>query len=175
MRAESWLSRMGDLLAQLRTQDFGYPVGPNVILPPQPESIVQQSLLESGLERASSIRDFYLCCDGLSLPDVHNGYFIKQVTSLPVAEAESEPQELQGPISGRILVVGSTGGGGLFACHRRTIAVFYLPPGPLHLGVYDSGRAGVRQVAADWDSFLDVLLGDVEAFVTNRQDHRFTA
>ncbi len=119
------------------------------------------------------LRALYACCDGVSLPDVHVGYFVKSVTNLGVVNRSSEPLELAGSFAGKVLSIGSTGGGGLFVLRRLSGEVLHLAPGPLHNGVYNGFRGKVKRVSASLFGFLDCLMADLKAFVEADTSHSF--
>jgi hypothetical protein len=171
----AWTALLKSLLEQLRQMDFGYPLGANVIRSPQSISLVDECLESVELHEHGSIHDFYSACDGISLPDVHVGYFVKPVAELPRVRLQSEPIEVVGETSGRIVVFGSTGGGGLFALRRGLWDVLYLAPGRMESGTYFSAEGQVGIVASDFLGFLVRLLDDVKAFVTGERNHVFIA
>lgn len=170
MAAQSWLKHVRHLLMEMKVIDFGYPLGTNTVLSPQPSGKVDETLAIIGLSSAPW-REFYSCCDGLCLPDVHVGYFVKPLATLLVSRRDSDPSELAGLVNARVLTFGSTGGGGLFVLRLPGEDVLYLPPGPLHNGVYDSSNGQVSVLAPDFPTFLDVLLKDIEAFVRSKPHH----
>jgi hypothetical protein len=171
MSARSWLQRVQGLLDELKGIDFGYPLGVNSILAPPTPGALDERLVSAGLESIGPVREFYSCCDGISLPDVHIGYFIKPSAKLPASRPDSEPNTITGPIAGKVVTIGSTGGGDLFALRLPESDVLYLPPGPLRDGTYDDSGANVRRLAPDFCAFLELLLGDIEAFVKDESHH----
>lgn len=171
MALRSWFQQAQQFLEELKGIDFGYPLGTNTFLAPQPSRMVEETLAAVGLRSDAPFVEFYSRCDGLSLPDVHVGYFIKPLAKLLADRPDSEPSELIGPFAGKVLSLGSTGGGGLFVLHFPEKDVLYLPPGPLHNGVYDGSEGHVKRLAPDFPSFLSLLLADIEAFVKDKPHH----
>lgn len=161
----SRLPTMQQLLAEMKTIDFGYPLGDNVVASPQDPVIVKERLAAIGGDAVAAFQSFYACCDGLSLPDVRNGYFIQSIAKLGVSRPDSDPNEVIGEFAGAVLAFGSMGNGGLFVVRRIESDVLYLPPGPLHDGVYDGRQTQVKRLAPDLNTFLGLLLDDVKAFV----------
>lgn len=159
------LSAMKHLLAEMKAIDFGYPLGDNVVASPQDPVIAKERLAAIGGDAVAAFQSFYACCDGLSLPDVRNGYFIKSIAKLGVSRPDSDPKEVIGEFAGAVLAFGSMGNGGLFVVRRIESDVLYLPPGPLHDGVYDGRQTQVKRLAPDLNTFLGLLLDDVKAFV----------
>jgi hypothetical protein len=173
MAVPDWIGEVTHYLGELRNIDLGYPLGSNVVLPPQEPSFVQAALLEVGLERFPDVAAFYSQCDGISWPDVHVGYFLKPIDRVVDFNPESEPRLVTGAFSDNVITLGSTGGGGLFVLRLVSGGVLYLPPGRLHAGVYDGAAAEVREVSAGFSQFLKVLLEDLVAFVRDSSGHQF--
>lgn len=173
MEIGAWKQAVNRLLAELPNIDFGYPLGVNRLLPPRKQSDVELALRRAGLFEVDSVREFYLNCDGLSLPDIHVGYFIKSADSLPDSAPESEPNTLLGRFAGSAMTLGSTGGGELFVIQPPSNRILLLPLGPLHCGVYDGNETGVRQIAVTFERFLGLLLEDIRAFVEDHPNHTF--
>lgn len=171
MAVQSWFERVQQLLEEMKGIDFGYPLGTNTAFAPQPSRMVDATLAAVGLRSDARLREFYSSCDGLSMPDVHVGYFIKPLAKLLATRPDSEPGELIGQFTGKVLSLGSTGGGGLFVLRLPEHDVLYLPPGPLHNGVYDGSEGQIKRLAPDFASFLGLLLADIEAFVKDKPHH----
>jgi hypothetical protein len=164
---------MRALLHRLKKVDLGYPLGANEVLPPSDSYTVHHAL---GIARAGGLdelRAFYASCDGVSLPDVHVGYFIKPVTKLGNVDPSSEPLRITGEYAGEVLPLGSDGGGGLFVLRRAAKGVLHLTPGPLERGVYDGKRGKVTLISGTLFAFLDRLALDLQAVVENQTRHRF--
>lgn len=170
---ETWVRSVQELLYRLKDLDFGYPLGPNELLPPQDTDTVENGLLLAQASNLSNLKEFYSNCDGVVLPDIHVGYFIKSVTKLGIVDPSSEPFEVSGRFTGTVLCFGSTGGGGLFVLRKITYEVLHFAPGPLDNGMYDGDRGRVKLVAPTFDGFLDCLAADIRAFVNNETCHRF--
>jgi hypothetical protein len=173
MNAAIWVTNLRSLLEMLRHIDLGYPMGINELFDPKPRLAVNERLSDLGLHRVAGLVQFYSNCDGVSLPDVHTGYFIKPIGQLTVSRPESEPTSINGQFAGDVQTIGSTGGGGLFVLRKKEQDILYLPPGPISRGVYDGTRACPKQIARHFDSFLDMLLGDLSAFVENTPNHTY--
>jgi hypothetical protein len=65
-------------LKAMAAHNFGYPIGTNEVRHPCPTIPTQ-------------LFAFYQCCDGLSLPDVHIGYFIDLAERVITAQRRGEP------------------------------------------------------------------------------------
>ena len=136
----------------------------------------QPSLSRSKIAEAgdlAELRAFYFNCDGVSLADVHVGYFIKSVTKLRVVDTSSEPVEITGEFAGKVVSFGSTGGGGLFVLRMVSGDILHLAPGPLENGIYDGSRGKVKRLSGSFFGYLECLKDDVQAFVDNQSRHRF--
>jgi hypothetical protein len=170
---KTWKERLQYLLNQLDTIDLGYPVGENEVSQPLDNITVEERLRHAGAAEFDELREFYAHFDGLSLPDIHIGYFIKSVTQLGDLNLSSEPVRINGEYSDDILPFGSTGGGGLFVLRKATRDVLHLRPGLLEDGLYDATRGRADLIADSFFEFLDFLLADVQAFIENQTGHRF--
>jgi hypothetical protein len=165
------LRRLATILDELAVIDFGYPPGENTISPPRPEAIAL--LAEAGLAGVEGLADLYSACDGISMPDVHTGYFIKPLLRVLNHDSSSEPLTILLETEIPVIPLGSTGGGSLFVAERQGGRVLHLPPGPLHRGCYDGRQTNVRVVAEGISHFLDLVIEDAEAFVRDEQGHRY--
>jgi hypothetical protein len=168
-----WIKNVQDLVGRLKGLDFGYPLGINDIFPPQGANVIDKGLKDAGAWDFDELRTFYGNCDGISLPDVHVGYFIKSITKLCVMDTSSEPVKITGEFAGDVVSFGSTGGGGLFVLSKVSGDVLHLAPGPLDNGIYDGNRGRVKQISGSFFEFLERLNADIQAFVENDAGHRF--
>jgi hypothetical protein len=155
----------------LATFDFGYPLGENTVFPPKPAAA--EALAEAGLDRISGLSDLYSACDGISMPDVHNGYFIKPLRKVLGYDLTSEPKTVLLDNEIPVLSIGSTGGGSLFVVDREGGRVLLLPPGSLRDGRYDGRHTKVEVVAQNIPLFLDRLIDDAAAFVRDEHGHQY--
>ena len=169
----AWIRNVQDLLGRLKDLDFGYPLGANDVLAPQQSSVVEHGLRVAHACDFEDLRAFYTNCDGVSLPDVHVGYFIKSVTKLGIVDLSSEPVEIKGEFAGKALSFDSTGGGGLFVLRRLSRDVLHLASCPLDNGICDGSRGRVKYISASFFGFLDCLMADIQAFVENQRSHSF--
>ncbi len=71
-----------ELHIALLTSYLGYPFGENVVFPPAPLADMEMSLEHAELGDHPALREFYSASNGLSLPDVHVGYFLERVNDL---------------------------------------------------------------------------------------------
>lgn len=148
-------------LAEIARQDFGYPLGTNEVRPPE-------GALPSALP--SALHELYGACDGLSMPDVHVGYFVDRAARAAAAAQRGEPTELaKSPVH----VFGSDGGGGRFALGTHDGAVYYLPSSGAVRGVefIADASAPVQKLAPDVGAFLARLAADVHAFAEDDRAH----
>lgn len=171
MSIHEQISNLESILRELAAIDFGYPLGDNLVAPPGEQA--NYALAEAGLDGISGLLDLYSSCNGISMPDVHNGYFIKPLHKLLEYKPASEPRTVLLDAELEVIPLGSTGGGDLFVVERKSGRVLLLPPGPLHDGLYDGRQTNVKVVAEGIPQFLDELICDVEAFVHDKQGHRY--
>src|SRR5262245_50128178 len=78
---EAQLIQLQNLLEKLKEIDFGYPIGTNVIKPPSRDLETRDGLHGVGVLQ-DQLFEFYSSCDGISMPDVHAGYFLKSLDEL---------------------------------------------------------------------------------------------
>lgn len=119
------------------------------------------------------LAQLYSQCDGVSLPDIHSGYFVHPLQRLGLSHPKSEPTKVTGQFTGDVDVFGSTGNGGLFVLRKGINDVLYLPPGAFYDGLYDGTQSKVKRVATDFPSFLEHFLTDVSAFVNDTPGHKY--
>jgi hypothetical protein len=150
-------------------------MGEHLIRPPaDPEGI--QALTQEIPSLPEDLVDLYRLADGLSLPDVHVGYFVHPVAAVIRGAASGEPRSLEGMDHAQVLVFGSDGGGGRFALRLDTGAVLHLSSsGAVQTGVFDAVRHPPRVVAKDLAGFLDRLAEDVDAFIEGKDSWSFMA
>jgi hypothetical protein len=165
------MRRLDSILHELTAIDFGYPLGENTIIPPRLGAT--DALAKTGLTKVRGLLDLYSACDGISMPDVHTGYFIKPLRKVLEYDPASEPRTVLLETEIQVLPIGSTGGGDLFVVERESGRVLILPPGPLHEGRYDGRHTKVRVIAEDISRFLDRLLDDAAAFVRDERGHQY--
>lgn len=112
-----------------------------------------------------ALASFYSEVGEVSLPDIHNGYFIHPAERLPVAADWGLPTRVDVGSVGHVSTFGSDGGGGLFCLAHGSEAVYYLPPGQIVEGVYGGGLGRPKRIAPDFATFLRLLLDAVRQFV----------
>lgn len=162
---KQWATSLRKLLRESTAQDFGYPLGVNEIHPPAAET--------SGLP--GGLCALYAVCDGLSLPDVHAGYFIDNADRVKSGASRGEPTTVSEFPQTHVVVFGSDGGGGRFALEQEAGVVLYLPPGGMvkDCAFIQDPQVHVRRIADSMLEFLYRLRDDVEAFSTQREGHRY--
>jgi hypothetical protein len=163
---EHWKAALLVAIAQLesRAEDLvGYPIdaGENYVA-----SSVPADLESVGIELPIALEAFYSKIGEVSLPDMHIGYFIHAVTTILESAERSLPTRIESSLTADVVTFGSDGGGGLFALDVAYGRVYFLPSGAIEDGVYRGGLDAVRPIAESLESFLDVLLHNVEAFVS---------
>ena len=170
----TWASRLSNLLRELHSIDFGYPLGCNVVRACE-GSEVEAVLRSEGLDAIPGLQAFYRICDGVNCPDVHNGYFLKSLTDLVEGVRDREPLTIGGCLEGSIAVVGSTGGGGRFAIYCPNGSVLLLGCGLVQDRVFHAVPESVKVMAPSFGEFLERLLLDVEAFVVDTPGYHYMA
>lgn len=163
---EDWASMFLSELAALKSIDLGYPQGSNEVRPP---------LKRLPSEIPDALKALYSEFDGLSMPDVHVGYFIDPASRVVSASERGEPEHMANSNNCRFRVFGSDGGGGRFVVEILNGAVLYLPSSGLvrDKGFYPVPESPVRHLSASVNGFLRLLFNDVHAFVCDDRDHRY--
>lgn len=161
----AWSDSIRALLVEMAAQDFGYPLGVNEVRP----HAAEHDALPAGLV------ELYAAFDGLSLPDVHVGYFIDPARRVASAAQRGEPTRISGAYPRTIHIFGSDGGGGRFAFDIENQAVYYLPSsGCVRDGVFiEDDVVRVKRIAGSVMEFLQLLKADIEAFVCGEANHRY--
>lgn len=173
MELEKWLDKLQERLQELAQADLAYPPGNNTVHPPV--TVERLSVVASSLHLRQEVVGLYQVCDGLSLPDVHNGYFIHPIDQIQRSSQSGGPMAIDGgPYRGPIVVFGSHGGGGLFAIRAAEGDVLLLEGGAVRHSVYeDDGGRRVVKVADSFEGFLIRLLDDTAAFIEDRRGYRY--
>jgi hypothetical protein len=166
------LAELGALLEALKKTDLGYPLGDNAVRSPLPPEQVE-AIIKGGPNGVGSLRELYMTCNGVSLPDIHVGYFIKPFPRVVSFNRSSEPDVLRLDRDLPILPIGSTGGGDLFVADVNSRRVLLLPPGPLRDGIYDGRQAKIRVAANTLDELVSAIVSDTRAFLNRDSSHRY--
>lgn len=168
-----WKSNAEQLLSQLRAIDFGYPLGENVVR----EAVLGTSFADESRLSATSLdelRKFYEVCDGVSWPDVQNGYFLKQRKDIGQTKDQYDPIRVTGTDDYQITVVGSSGTGTLFAINGAG-NVLSVPSGKIEQNAYFDTTGKIQVVAESFSKFAEILLVDLKAFVEDKPEHAYVA
>ena len=174
MKANEILGQMTHFLDELKTIDFGYPLGDNSIRVVKRTDQFMATLSQGGVCAVKWLHDLYSVCDGLNLPDIHVGYFLKPLNRVVAFERSSEPDTVLLDCEIHVLPIGSTGGG-LFVVDCDKGCVLLLSPGLLVNGRYDGRNSKVTVIATSVIHFLELLLGDLKAFVNDDSSHTYLA
>jgi hypothetical protein len=164
------------LLLELKLVKLGYPQGDNRILSPlKDDSILKELLDVTGMTTNSDLADFYTRCNGLSMPDIQNGYFIHPIERVLAGFKGRDPNKaaIDGNIS-PILIFGSDGGGGLMALRLPNAGIYHLSVGTVRNRIF---RYSARQIqlGADFTAFLMRLRDDAQNFINQNHDWNFIA
>ena len=173
MNFNDWKSHVEQLLTQLKTIDFGYPLGENVVR----ESAPGTSFADERRLNATSVdelQNFYEVCDGVSWPDVQNGYFLKQREAIGQLKDEYDPIRVTGTDDYQITVVGSSGTGTLFAINGAG-NVLSIPSGKIEQNAYFDTTGKIQVVAVSFSDFAEILLVDLKAFVEDKPEHAYVS
>jgi hypothetical protein len=173
MNYNKWMEDLSVVVADLSGINLGYPQGENIVRRKTREKVIK---IPSAYElTATDLAEFYNCCDGVSLPDVQNGYFIKSLSDLIEGFEKSEPRRLQGSMSNEIIVFGSTGGGNRFVQLQPNGMIVKLGNGFVKDRLFHATIESATIISQNFDDFLELLLGDVRAFVSADEAHLYIA
>lgn len=173
MNINTWKQETDLLLADLREIDFGYPLGENVIFSPSPVNVESWHLGLMLSDRAAlALRAFYEVCDGLSWPDVQNGYYIQKSEVLGRVANQHSITKVKTDITFDVITIGSTGGGTTFVMNFEG-HIIRLPRGRVEDNTYCSSESQVDLIAEDLFVFLERLSEDLAAFVEDREGYSY--
>jgi hypothetical protein len=158
-----WADQVTEVLIELASQHSDYPLGTNEL---RKATLHHADLLQM-------LQPLYEVCDGISLPDVHNGYFIDSAQRVTSASKRGEPILVESSQSIPILVFGSDGGGGRFAIGTVDGSVYYLPSSGAvkNMTYFEDPVVTIRRVAGSVIEFLWRLKDDINAFVYGHDGH----
>jgi hypothetical protein len=144
--------------------------------PPENDASAFFSAFEEKVRR--HLLAFYRSCDGLSWPDVRNGYFIEPFRRLVTSGERGEPEEVIVHSSSsprKVLVFGSDGGGGRFLIDLSNSQVFHVTNGHLAQKSLKVEERQIRLIANNFEDFLLRLEEDLRAFIAGDTVHPFIA
>ncbi len=171
---QAWQAQIEQLLEELAEIDFGYPLGSNELRPARSPDHIQQTLAACGINQHADLFHFYNVCNGLSWPDVHNGYFVDSIESLAAAHSKSYAvNRIRGEEDFEVAPIGSMGGGELFVLRKDNGNLLLLPPGSIVDRIYDNTDAQATTVAPTFTAFTKRLLEDLEAFVHDTDEYSY--
>lgn len=163
---EHTLRELADLLEEFAPLNPFHEPARNLIRPPMaaPESSALMQKLS--IDALPEVRDFYRLCNGLSLPDVYNGYFVHGLDEIERSLQQGAPTTLAGQDHTRLLPIGSDGGGALFAVNLdHHTEILYLPPAYIVASTYHGEATEVRVLAQTFTAFLARICDDFRAFL----------
>lgn len=157
--------RAEEILSTVRWESIlGYPPSHNFVREPMSGVRVRARLRVLGCESSSPLQAMYARFDGLSWPDVRNGYFIKSMGS-DTTDSQADGLLVLVAQSDRRTVheIGSGGGGELilFDCNSGEVLI---SNGARREGSVLSNPSEIRVVSPSIEGFLDLLFADLEAF-----------
>jgi hypothetical protein len=151
-------------------------LGEHIIFPPADKALLAELVQKTGLTSTHPLAAFYSLCNGIDIPDVHNGYFIHTIEQILHNLETGAPTRLASNLAETIVCFGSDGGGSNFVTlMKEPSAVLYLPLGAVHNGIFDDNSTATRVLANDFFAFLSRLEGDISAFLADSDDWPFMA
>ncbi|SCF30092.1 hypothetical protein [Micromonospora chokoriensis] len=152
-----------DRLGQVFEARFGYPLEDGANFVSDADQVAQAGGSKPLLPPALAL--FYDEVGEVSLPDIHNGYFIHPASRFPSSVDWGLPVRVEADSIGSVATFGSDGGGGFFSLVSADCSAYYLPPGQVVDGIYSGGLGEPRKIAHDLSEFLDRLLVVIRDFV----------
>ena len=160
-------------LVKLRELDLGYPLGNNSVGAPLEPSLVTAAI---GMKPGSRwLVPLYTACDGISLPDIHIGYFVNPSSRISAPIDQFDPVMVQCDSPYRIISFGTSGGGDHLVLAGDDGRVHLLRPSKINDGKYDGNNGRIETVAEGIDQFLHRILTDITAFVYDYPHHKYLA
>lgn len=149
---------------------FGYSPDLNELVPGTGRSgSVLRSVVAREVEIPRSVIEFFDAIEEVSLPDVWNGYFLGPVDWVASKHAAREPRWMS--VSGdlvEILLVGSDGGGALYAVALSDGAVYRLEEPAIADGVARTAvEHQISRLADDFSDFLDLFAAGLESLASD--------
>lgn len=146
----------------------------NMIFPPLEENMRIKLINEIGINKINGIDVFYRYCDGVSLPDICNGYFIHGLKLIAHGIQNDQPLWISDPWNCPIVVIGSVGDGGLFAIDKNRFGkVFFLPESRIVNQIYEARSVVVKILAYSYYDFLSKFEKDMKAYVHRTPDWQY--
>lgn len=174
MDFKKWLDELSSLLNELKNLPLPYPLGMNEIREVKREGYLPPTTVNGG-QLPSAFTDFYRICDGISINDVWNGYWLFGFDDILRRYELGEVNKVEGV--GDVLVFGGNGGGGRFAlCLGVNNQILYLPSGGAvrsSLWSTNVDYYAPQVLAEEFTVFLTLLLNDVKAFVRQTPDWKY--
>lgn len=161
------------LIQKIKEINLGYPLGSNELYLPSNDHNQIFFFTEIDLNIQQQLIRMYTQCDGMSLPDVHNGYFVNRLSKIfsTIKSSSFIHIEANNPVV--VLPFGSTGGGDLFVMNISNSKILLLRPAMLNSNRYLSELGSVQEIAINLNDFIRRLLIDVQAFVENKISHKY--
>jgi hypothetical protein len=177
MDLTAWREQMQRAIDDLADVELLYPKGRHVIFPPAGPRDLEELAVHVKPAVPGELAEFYRMCDGLRLPDVHNGYSIASAASVCRYIRQGEPTRVSDRTPSGVVMFGSDGGGGRFALRTEgQPEVLYLPNwGAVDHGMFDAALAPTEVLAPSLEGFLNRLIDDVRAFTRGDANWNFMA
>ena len=173
----SWTSKLTRMVADLGEGDSGYDGSEDLILEPPDKAELAALLLLAPVRTRSFLGQLFGDCGGVTLPDLHTGYFIdtaEKIRRRLVEKSPLEPRTLESDLGADVVCFGSDGGGGRFAfVAAADEGVWYLPVGGVFDGVFRNLQTPIVRVGRDASDFGDRLIADIEAFLDDKRGWKY--
>lgn len=127
MNISDLVEEISDSLKTLSKVDLGYPKGINEVHRSVRSNSNAIRICDIHDESLRALNQFYICCDGMSLPDVDEGIFILCSSDIGKLKDEFTPAQVHNNKT-KILVLGSFGDGSYIALNKENGVVLKMPP-----------------------------------------------
>ena len=169
MDIQEWIEQIKIELDALQKFDHGgFMSRENKLLDPPDPKLIEDFSSKMSIQLPDELKDFYLNCGGLRMADVHNAYFLMELTTIMDADKLELPTKVSGMYNEVVIPIGSDGGGNLFVLRiGQEKDVLYIQEPWVEDSTAIIDDIDTRVVADSFNGFLERLLLEARAFLRN--------
>lgn len=153
---------------------LGYPPGTNEVYTASMSKDQVSDVLEAtDCPSGERLLGLYAEFDGLSWPDVQNGYYLRRIGSLIAGNGRRYPRIIDaGSRQHYVLTIGSSGGGDYVALDCSNGQILICGDGTMEGHALVSPRR-CEVVAGNVEELLDRMYSDLQAFASSTPKHKW--